>query len=256
MQGTCERHIEVRFYAELNEYLPPHLQFKSLSLQPAKASSVREIIREMRVPLSLVDLVLVNGNSVELAHVPSAGDRISIYPVFETFDISGLTNVNPRPLRVIRFVLDVHLGKLAQYLRMLGFDSFYRTDYRSADLVLLSTNDSRILLSRNKMLVSLPQLMRAHLIRSQHPLGQLRDVFEHFDLYRSCVPLSRCLRCNLLLQPVGKSEVLATLPEKVAQSETEFRRCTQCGRVYWKGSHYVRMRKFVAEFLDSLPGPV
>ncbi len=246
---------EVRFYAELNDYLPPAHRFKTLNLQCVEGSSLREIIRDLQVPSSLIDLVLVNGDPVDLSYVPQHGDMISMYPVFETFDISRVTKVHPRPLRQIRFVLDVHLGKLARNLRMFGFDTVYREDFCAADLLSLSMKESRILLSRNKALVKSPQLTRAHHVRSQHPVEQLREIFERFDLYGSCVPLSRCLRCNILLQPLRKSDVISSLPPRIAESMNEFRHCPVCGRTYWEGSHYSRMKRSVEEFLASAPHP-
>ncbi len=256
MQQAYVRRIEVRFYAELNDFFPADRQYKTLGVQSREASSIREIVKEMGVPLSLVDLVLVNGDSVDFSYVPQNGDRISVYPVFETFDISTVTNVHPRPLREIRFVLDVHLGKLAHALRMFGFDSLFLTDCSSADLISASVNESRILLSRNRTLLSSKQLTRAYVVRSQHPIEQLKEIFERFDLYRVSAPLSRCLRCNTLLQPVDKTEVLAAIPANVGKSVRDFRRCALCGRVYWKGSHYARMLKSISEFLDSAHSPL
>ena len=88
------------------------------------------------------DIVLVNGESVDFAHHLNDGDRVSIYPVFESLDVSPLVRLRPAPLRRTKFVLDVHLGKLARWLRLLGFDTLYCNDYQDAEIVAIASRSS------------------------------------------------------------------------------------------------------------------
>jgi hypothetical protein len=93
-----------------------------------QGATVGIAVESLGVPTNQVDMVLVNGESTELGRELHDGDHLSVYPVFESFDIANVTKVRDRPLRTPRFVLDVHLRKLAHYLRMLGFDSAFNKD--------------------------------------------------------------------------------------------------------------------------------
>jgi hypothetical protein len=109
-----------RFYVELNDFLLPEHRFTEFAYGFLDVATVKDRIESFGVPHTEVDLILVNGQSVDFAYRVQDGDRISVYPVFEAFDIAGLSRLRPEPLRDPRFILDVHLGRLAAYLRMLG----------------------------------------------------------------------------------------------------------------------------------------
>jgi uncharacterized protein len=121
-------HVTFRFYAELNQFLPPPRRQVPAVRQLRERASVKDVIEAVGVPHTEVDLILVNGHSVDFAYRVQDGDRISVYPVFEALDITPVLRVRPKPLREPHFVLDTHLGKLAVYLRLLGFDTLYRND--------------------------------------------------------------------------------------------------------------------------------
>jgi hypothetical protein len=95
------------------------------------------------VPHTELDLVLVNGESVNFWYRVEDGDRISVYPPFEAMDISPLVRLRPQPLRELRFVADAQLGRLAAYLRVAGFDPVYRRDYQDEELASISANFTR-----------------------------------------------------------------------------------------------------------------
>lgn len=222
-----------RFYAELNDFLPPARRFVAFRESFEVSGSVKDMIESLGVPHTEVDLILANGESVDFSYLVRDGDRISVYPVFESIDITPLLRVRPRPLRQIRFVLDVHLGRLANYLRMLGFDTLYRNDYRDEELARVSRDEERILLTRDRHLLKRRAVEHGYCLRETRPRRQLLEVLERFDLLGSVAALTRCLRCNGLLEPA------ATAPH------SEFRQCASCGQVYWKGSHYQRMQQFI-----------
>ena len=243
--------VWIRCYAELNDYLPAEQRFTDYQLQVSKGAGLKTIVEDLGIPFARVDMALVNGESVESSYVPNDSDRISVYPVFESFDISPIARIRAQPLRITKFVLDVHLGKLAYYLRMLGFDSVYRNDFADAELLGSSLNEGRILLSKDRTLLADERLQRCYRVREKHPREQVIEVVERFDLFRTCSPLARCIRCNVLLEPARKQDVLENLPPRVAIAFEEFRRCPACKRVYWKGSHYERMMTFVQGILNA-----
>src|SRR5262245_17143905 len=123
----------LRFYAELNDFLPEDRRQAESSYSCKGGVSVGALIEALGVPHTQVDLILVDGRSVDFSYVVRDHDRISFYPMFEALNINPLVRLRRRPLRQVRFVADNHLGKLARYLRLLGFDSLYRNDYRSEE---------------------------------------------------------------------------------------------------------------------------
>jgi hypothetical protein len=123
-----------RFYAELNDFLLPEMRGRDLNRRFDESGSVKDFIESFGVPHTEVDLVLVNGEPVGFSYRLRNGDAVSVYPVFESFDIASVSRVRAAPLRELRFTLDVHLGRLAAYLRMAGFDAEYANHASDAAL--------------------------------------------------------------------------------------------------------------------------
>lgn len=239
-----------RFYAELNDLLPADRRQVAFS-QPFKGRvTVKHLIESLGVPHAEVDLILVDGRSVEFGHIVADGQRISVYPVFESLDIGSLTRLRPAPLRDLRFVLDTHLGQLATYLRLLGFDSLYRNDYDDPELALIARREERVLLTRDRGLLKRKLVTHGYCVRETDPELQMLEVVERFDLRGRLEPFSRCLRCNGLTGEVAKVDVVDRLPADTRRYYDEFRICSECRQVYWKGSHYRRMRAFLKRTLD------
>ncbi len=241
--------ILLRFYAELNDFLPYSRRQVSFLVACQESAAVKDAVEAAGVPHTEVDLILVNGASVDFHHPLHDGDRVSVYPVFEGLDISPLVRLRPAPLRVTRFVLDTHLGRLAATLRLLGFDSLYRNDADDADLAATSAQEHRILLTRDRGLLKRRCVTHGYCVRSSDPRQQAHEVVRRFDLARQAVPFHRCLRCNGLLEPVSRETVSADLPPGVRSLDAAFHRCAECRQVYWPGSHYTALQKLVADVL-------
>jgi uncharacterized protein len=239
------RIAEFRFYEELNDFLPATQRKQAFLHTFTGTPSVKDTIEAIGVPHTEVDLVLVNGVSVGFERRLFGGERIAVYPMFERFDISSLIRLRARPLRRTRFILDVHLGKLARYLRLLGFDTLYRNDYHDATLVVLSVNDRRILLTRDIGLLKNGALTHGYWLRATRPRAQLDEVMRVFDLGRGIAPFTRCLECNGELRRVGRETVQGRVPPRIYACFSDFVECVECGKLYWEGSHYARMRSMV-----------
>lgn len=244
--------VVVRLYAELNDFLQPGTERRDQTWNLPEGSTVRDILAGHGIPENQVDLVLVNGESAQLDEVPVDGDRIAVYPVFESVDITRTTRLIDRPLRIPRFVLDAHLGKLCSHLRMMGFDALWDATYADDMLKRLSRDEGRLLLSRDKILIASPDLTRAYCVRSTDPREQIVEVIRRFDLTGIVHPFSRCIPCNGPLVVVSKSTVVGMLQPQTIRVFEEFYQCSACKRVYWKGSHYQRMVQRVREILADV----
>ena len=245
-----------RFYAELGDFLPPSRRGVAFPHEFRGGPSVKDAIESLGVPHTEIDLILADGESVDFSWPLRDGARVSVYPVFESLDIAPLARVRPAPLREVRFVLDVHLGRLARSLRMLGFDARWSNDAGDAELAGLAAAEHRVLLTRDAGLLKRRSVTHGYRVRETDPRRQLVEVVHRLDLLRSIVPFRRCLCCNALLEVVRKEDVADALPPRVRERHAAFRRCPACRRVYWAGSHHRRMEALVAELLAGQgPGP-
>ena len=236
-----------RFYAELNDHLPREQQYKTLEKSFFTPGAVKDMIESFGVPHTEVDLIAANGQSVDFSYLVQDGDRIAVYPVFESFDVAREQRLRPQPLRNPRFILDVHLGKLAAYLRMLGFDAEYGRSLTDAELVQISTSEHRILLTRDRGLLKHGALTHGYWVRETNSRRQIAEVVHRFDLGRAIRPFTRCMTCNGVLEAVSQEQVRNLVPGRSLERYDQFHRCQQCGRIYWKGSHYARMRRWIEE---------
>jgi len=241
-----------RFYAELNDFLPRNQHFTDIPLAFKGRQTVKHLIESLGVPHPEVDLILVNGKSVNFSYLTRDGDRVSVYPVFETIDITHAIHLRPTPLRDIRFILDGHLGRLAAYLRMLGFDVAYDSDIADEILADQAVSQQRILLTRDRGLLKRKSILRGYCPRSTDPIAQLQEIVRRFDLIDRIQPFTRCMACNGLLHDVDKSNILHLLEPRTRKHIHHFKQCSVCGKVYWRGHHTEKMGQ-VIENLRSRP---
>ena len=246
-----DKSITLRFYEELNDFLPPEKQKTGFTRKLFLSPAVKDVVEAEGVPHTEVDLVLVNGESVGWEHRLLPGDRVAVYPEFESLDISPLVRLRPQPLRNPCFVLDVHLGGLARRLRLLGFDCWYRNDYKDEEIIEVSVKHHRIILTRDKGILKNRRVSHGCWLHSDDSDRQLREVIERFDLVGRAAPFSRCSDCNGLLETVKKSLVLDRIPVNTAAAFDTFYRCSNCGKIYWKGSHYEDMLRRFSDILGQ-----
>jgi uncharacterized protein with PIN domain len=240
-----------RFYAELNDLLPRTRRFVDFVHEFQGSPSVKDVIESLGVPHTEVEMILVNGVPQGFEYRLGEDDRVSVYPMFEALDTGEESRVRRRPLREPRFILDVHLGKLTAYLRLLGFDSIYDRQMQDPDLARLSAREKRILLTRDRQLLKRNEVTRGHLVRSLEPRQQCVEVLMRFDLAGLAAPFTRCLRCNGVLCKVRIDEVAGQVPAWVRAQAGEVTRCESCERLYWRGTHYDRLARLTREILEA-----
>jgi len=230
------------FLPDLNTFLPPNRRAGGQVFTFDAGQSVKHLIEAAGVPHTEVGRILVNQQPVDFAYLVEDGDCIIVHPP----DLGdGL------PPDGARFVLDNHLGRLAAYLRMLGFDGIYRNDLQDEELAHIASQEKRILLTRDRRLLMRRAVNYGYCLRSLDSLEQVSEVLHRYDLFDWISPFRRCLRCNTPLETVSKAAVLDRLEPLTRLYYDEFHHCPDCQQVYWKGSHYDRMQAIIERLRDN-----
>ncbi|MDQ3708204.1 MAG: Mut7-C ubiquitin/RNAse domain-containing protein [Actinomycetota bacterium] len=240
-------HVAVRLYGDLADLAGAGRPEPHHEVPVASPRSVKDVIESLGVPHTEVDLILVGGVSVAFEYRVVAGDRVSAYPPFASLDVATVSLVRPPPLPEPHFLLDVHLGALANRLRLLGLDAEYRNDADDAELAAAAGTDQRVLLTRDRGLLMRASVVHGQLLRSHDPDQQALEVVRRFELFDLLTPFSRCLRCGGLLATVAKAEVIDQLEAGTARTYETFARCGDCAQVYWSGAHHDRLAAFVEQ---------
>ena len=150
-----------------------------------------------------------------------------------------------------RFVADRMLGKLAKWLRVLGYDVVYLRKASEGE-ILQKLQEGRTLLTRNRRAQKWRGKGNVFIVKGNDPKIQLREVVKGLELPElDAVIFSRCLSCNRTLDPVKRETVREEVPDYIYQKHEEFYRCNDCGKVYWHGSHAVRMRQQLQKMLED-----
>ncbi len=238
--------VYFRFYGSLNDFLPflrRQQQFKYLVRgNPA----IKDTIEALGIPHPEVELILTNGQAVDFSYSLQDQDRFSIYPHFSSLILGSLQLLRPH-LELSRFVLDVHLGKLSNYLRLLGFDTWYRSNCDDQELARISDSEQRILLTRDRGLLKRSIVTYGYWVRAIQPIQQTQEILRRFALKSKIQPFSRCLQCNGEIVSVELEKASERLPPKTRQYYNEFYLCQKCQKIYWKGSHYPRLQQLVKQ---------
>lgn len=236
-----------RFYEELNDFLAPERRRRDFSVPCARAATVKHMIEALGVPHTEVEVILVNGESVGLGHALRDGDRVAVYPVFERLDVTPLLRVRAEPLRVTRFLADAHLSRLARLLRMAGFDTRDGGAADDAAICAAAAAERRIVLTRDRELLKRRTVTHGCYVHARAPREQFREIVTRLDLGRAARPFTRCMACNTPLRPASEADLDARVPEEIRRRFDRFNACDGCGRVYWPGSHWERLRRLLVE---------
>jgi len=227
------------FLGRLKDFLPHEQREQSIVVEFRGRQSIKHFAESLGVPHPEMGQVEINGQEGSLNTITKDGDQVQIYPIPDGYPAEP------------RFLLDNHLGRLAAYLRMLGFDCLYRNDYSDEELAHALQQEERILLSRDRRLLMRKVVTHGYCPRSLDSLEQLREVVQHFDLAKRIVPFHRCLRCNHVLEPASKESVLDRLEPLTKVYFDEFMLCPDCKQIYWKGSHFERMQGIVEKIRNT-----
>lgn len=247
MSKEFAKYVELRFYGKLNDFLK--LGYRQISFKHGYLGSptVKDLIESVGVPHVEVSLILVNDSIVSFDFHPQNGDRISCFSRFHSINIGQLNLLQDEPSEP-RFILDVHLGKLAKYMRIMGFDALYQTDY-SDEILRIALDEERIILTCDLGILRNGLAKWGYYIRSRTPRIQLVEVIDAFLLHDKTKPLSRCTKCNGLVEVVPKEKIVDQLDSRTSRYYNDFFRCSICNQIYWEGSHFESIEKFINENL-------
>lgn len=242
--------VIVSVAGELNDLLLKKSRHTEFEIDYQGRQSVKHIIESLGIPHTEIGSIIVNEGHTELNYLVQDEDHITVNCASPLDDhYSGMFN-NNKLVIAPKFILDNHLGKLATYLRILGFDAIYRNDYQDDELAADAVELNRILLTRDRQLLMRKSIRFGYLVRTLEPDLQVIEIINRFNLSDVIKPFNRCLRCNAPLTPVEKAKVSHRLQPKTKKYFHKFHMCLECERIYWKGSHYERMERKIADILN------
>jgi uncharacterized protein with PIN domain len=240
-----------RFYEELNDFLPKHRRKTDFEAKFKGKRSIKDMIEALGVPHTEIDLILVDGNSVDFNYILQDEDRVSVYPVFESLNITDVTQLRKIPLRRNKFIADINLGNIVKYMRVLGLDLFYDSLLSTREIIEISKRENRVILTKNRKLLKFKDVSHGIFIRPGTTTEQIRRIIDYLDIKDNIKPFSRCLRCNTILKSVQKEKILDRIPPKTKEFCDEYVQCQFCDKIYWKGTHFINMQKVVRQILNQ-----
>jgi uncharacterized protein with PIN domain/sulfur carrier protein ThiS len=233
------RKVQFTFFDELNDFLPHYRKNTSFTIECEAHQTIKHLIESLGVAHTEFGRVMVNGQPAASSDHLQEGDQVTVYPA------DSLLEDEPR------FILDNHLGQLATYLRMLGFDSLYRNDYQDEELSKVSSEEGRVLLTRDRRLLMRKAIRHGYCIHQTDPRQQAVEVLRRFKLSGRVRPFQRCLRCNTPLKVVSKQDIIERLEPLTKIYYDEFHICPACDQIYWKGSHYGNMLTMITALANE-----
>ncbi len=234
MSGVVTASVVLCVDPGLQLFLPARRRAGRVVVPSDGTATVAHLAESVGIPATELGGVRVEGSRVEPGHRAAPGSRAELLPV-----------LRPCPSTPAKhFVLDVHLGRLARRLRLLGIDAAYRNDAADDDLIARSRTEHRVVLTQDRRLLCRRSVWAGAYVYPRHPDEQVRDVLTRFA--PPLAPWTRCTACNGRLAPVSKQEVSEQLPAGTRRCYDVFARCPACGRVYWRGAHARRIDAFVA----------
>jgi len=226
------------FHGELGDFLAPQQRTQTLTCHFQGNPGVKDPIETFGVPHSEVALIEVNGQTKSHSYQLQDNDHVEVYPLTGAQAHALLLSTDDaRP----RFIVDVNLGKLARWLRLLGFDTCWKNDFTDSEIVHLSVEERRVILTRDRRLLFHKVILQGFWIRSVIPMEQIQEILRRIGIADGIRPFHRCLECNGLIHPVAKTSIIDKLEPLTRKYYDEFFRCQQCNRIYWKGSHYLNL---------------
>jgi len=243
-----EHQATFHFHDHLNDFLLPDRRGRAFAFGFDGFPAIKDTIEAIGVPHTEIGQIIANERAVDAHYRLRPDDRIEVYPPTHQIDLHAALNGDARPA----FVADVHLGRLVAYLRMMGFDTVYSTDCDDPELAQISSSQRRILLTRDLGLLKRRIVTLGYFVRETDPLRQLEEIIRRFDLLDFPMGALRCTHCNQALVAVEKAAIAERVPGNMLAYYDDFHQCSACDRIYWRGSHYRKLERFVEGLRDEM----
>ena len=218
----------------------------------SRRASIKDIIESLGLPHTEVSKIVLNGQEQTFEKIAGDGDHFEIHPLTSAMLPTMATTLRPIPLATCLFLVDINVGRLARLLRMTGIDAeAVAAESTDSATVQRAIEEKRILVTRNRNILRHRRLTFGRLVRSENPEHQLREIINLYQLQNRLMPFSRCIACNGLLTKVAKETIIDRLLPLTNKYYTRFNQCTDCGKIYWHGSHHKRMTDKIDRILDN-----
>ncbi len=240
--------LRLRLHGDLRDLLSRELSREEvLCYRLNRRASIKDIIESLGIPHTEIGAIDAGGRQLDFTYIPERGEQFDIWPNSSRFPPTAPAPLRPEPLPSCRFLVDINAARCAGLLRMAGFDTasvLESAALRSKkDIAEAGVAEKRILLSRDRELLKLRQVIFGRLLRAQHSFDQLVEIIDFYGLHSQLAPFSRCMKCNHLLTPVAKETIMHRLEPLTKKYYSSFKQCASCSSIYWQGSHHQHMLK-------------
>lgn len=246
------KQLRLHIYKELKDFIRPTERNNTIVHAFSRRASIKDVLESYNVPHTEIDLILVNKVSVDFDYIVKNGDDIHVfpdnYPVSKYSHTSPLLHLSSPAPDQSKFVVDVNLGRLARYLRLLGLDCLYCNKFADATIAEISSTTQRTVLTRDRKLLQRKIIIYGYFVRAENPKTQVKEVLSKFNLYPLLKPLTRCTYCNGKLIDSKKHNIVHRLKPLTQKYYDKFLICSECSRIYWQGSHCKRISRLINEF--------
>ncbi len=239
-------------HGDLVDLLPKNRRHRTIRLILDRRASIKDIIESQTIPHTEIGRMEMEGRQLSFRHIGENGERIHLHPFSRHTPLTTATVLRPEPLENIAFMCDSTVSRLGRHMRMAGLDTANAPEASLVEVGSQASAAGRILVSRNRDLLKCRTVNFGQLIRSVHHRLQLREVFVRFRPENLIAPFSRCLVCNSTLVAVDKEEILHLLEPLTRKYYHSFKKCSACNKIYWHGSHIVRMEQLLRSTLAAL----
>ncbi len=233
-----------QFFGQCQDFIGEDLHDKPIEYAFNDKPSIKDAVEALGVPHPELGAIKVNQHYVDFNYALNDGDEVSVFPLPYQDESVALLYM---PKQGATFLLDVHLGGLARYLRIAGFNCLFETkDHGDALLAEVAAKENLTLLTRDIGLLKRAKVKYARWVRNVLPEAQFKEIVEHYQLAGQFKPMTRCVKCNGAINSVTKQSVKDEVPKGVLEWQDDFSRCNCCEQVYWKGTHYDKINDILA----------
>lgn len=234
-----------RFYEELNDFLPELKKKIDFEVEFKERRPVKTFIDDFGIPQTEIDLILLNGKSVDFDILLRDGDRVSVYPVFESLNIKNITVLRKNPLRDLKFIADIDLEDIVQYMRLLGFDICFDLFFTTNEIIEKSENEKRIILTKTPELLKSKGVTHGIWIRPGSTVDQINQIIDGLDIKDLIKPFSRCLCCNDLMENRRTEQTIDNVSSKTGIICGKYLLCKSCNQPNGEKAHFFRVKEMI-----------